>query len=86
MDRSLRLGAAQMETTETGDLVSRVAEDAREISQAATAVMRAVTRERGVGSRGGAHAPPATGGVGGDGVARVGLAHAAFLSRGSTTG
>ncbi|WP_407334692.1 ABC transporter ATP-binding protein [Dietzia kunjamensis] len=39
MDRSLRLGAAQMETTETGDLVSRVAEDAREISQAATAVI-----------------------------------------------
>ncbi|WP_216695602.1 ABC transporter ATP-binding protein [Dietzia psychralcaliphila] len=44
MDRSLRLGAAQMETTETGDLVSRVAEDAREISQAATAVVPLVVQ------------------------------------------
>ncbi|MGX1598662.1 ABC transporter ATP-binding protein [Dietzia maris] len=44
MDRSLRLGAAQMETTETGDLVSRVAEDAREISQAATAVIPLVVQ------------------------------------------
>ncbi|TCW22792.1 ABC transporter ATP-binding protein [Dietzia cinnamea] len=44
MDRSLRLGAAQMETTETGDLVSRVAEDAREISQAATAVIPPVVQ------------------------------------------
>ncbi|MET3861387.1 ABC-type multidrug transport system fused ATPase/permease subunit [Dietzia sp. 2505] len=44
MDRSLQLGAAQMETTETGDLVSRVAEDAREISQAATAVVPLVVQ------------------------------------------
>ncbi|TCJ80345.1 UNVERIFIED_ORG: ATP-binding cassette subfamily C protein [Dietzia maris] len=44
MDRSLRLGAAQMETTETGDLVSRVAEDAREISQAAAAVIPLVVQ------------------------------------------
>lgn len=44
MDRSLRLGSAQMETTETGDLVSRVAEDAREISQAATAVIPLVVQ------------------------------------------
>ncbi|MDV6298147.1 ABC transporter ATP-binding protein [Dietzia maris] len=44
MDSSLRLGAAQMETTETGDLVSRVAEDAREISQAATAVIPLVVQ------------------------------------------
>ncbi|WP_411741184.1 ABC transporter ATP-binding protein [Rhodococcus sp. IEGM 1408] len=44
LDRSLRLGAAQMETTETGDLVSRVAEDAREISQAATAVVPLVVQ------------------------------------------
>ena len=44
MDRSLRLGAAQMERTETGDLVSRVAEDAREISQAATTVIPLVVQ------------------------------------------
>ena len=44
MDRSLRLGSAQMERTETGDLVSRVAEDAREISQAATAVIPLVVQ------------------------------------------
>ncbi|MFN7243203.1 MAG: ABC transporter ATP-binding protein [Dietzia cercidiphylli] len=44
MDRALQLGAAQMETTETGDLVSRVAEDAREISQAATAVVPLVVQ------------------------------------------
>ncbi|PAY22828.1 ABC transporter permease [Dietzia natronolimnaea] len=44
MDRSLHLGAAQMETTETGDLVSRVAEDAREISQAATTVVPLVVQ------------------------------------------
>ncbi|NLD76159.1 MAG: ABC transporter ATP-binding protein, partial [Acidimicrobiales bacterium] len=44
MDRSLRLGAAQMEQTETGDLVSRVAEDAREISQAATTVIPLVVQ------------------------------------------
>ncbi|MFN3600591.1 MAG: ABC transporter ATP-binding protein [Dietzia sp.] len=44
MDRSLQLGAAQMETTETGDLVSRVAEDAREVSQAATAVVPLVVQ------------------------------------------
>ncbi|MFN3602920.1 MAG: ABC transporter transmembrane domain-containing protein, partial [Dietzia sp.] len=44
MDRSLQLGSAQMETTETGDLVSRVAEDAREVSQAATAVVPLVVQ------------------------------------------
>ena len=44
MDRSLRLGAAQMERTEAGDLVSRVAEDAREISQAATTVIPLVVQ------------------------------------------
>ncbi|MBB0968127.1 ABC transporter ATP-binding protein [Dietzia aerolata] len=44
MDRSLQLGAAQMERTETGDLVSRVAEDAREISEAATSVIPLVVQ------------------------------------------
>ena len=44
LDRSLRLGSAQIEQTETGDLVSRVAEDAREVSEAATSVIPMLVR------------------------------------------
>ncbi|HLR97417.1 MAG TPA: ABC transporter ATP-binding protein [Jiangellaceae bacterium] len=44
MDRALRIGSARLDGTETGDLVSRVAEDAREVSQAATTVIPLVVQ------------------------------------------
>ncbi|XKH56964.1 ABC transporter ATP-binding protein/permease [Citricoccus nitrophenolicus] len=44
MDQALRIGSARLDGTETGDLVSRVAEDAREVSQAATTVVPLVVQ------------------------------------------
>ena len=44
MTRSLQLGAAQTEQIETGDLISRVAEDSREVSQAAANVIPLVVQ------------------------------------------
>lgn len=44
MDRALRIGSARLDGTETGDLVSRVAEDAREVSQAASTVIPLVVQ------------------------------------------
>lgn len=44
MDRALRIGSARLDGAESGDLVSRVAEDAREVSQAATAVVPLVVQ------------------------------------------